>query len=175
MGLAAPRVGWGYPRQRCQAWGLGAWRRCRQTLSASSLCRDGAGSTVGEPHSPRTLILPWKSHRSWGPLLHTRSPKRPVQGWGAVQAPTLTLPGCWAGQARGGTVEPKGRAGVLPITAHAGNLSLCRAGCLLLPRAERGNAGLPWKPAPQPSLGIHGGFDHPCPPTCTCPRSRASR
>lgn len=125
VGLAAPRVGWGYPRQRCQAQGLGAWRRCRQTLSASSLCRDGTGSTVGEPHSPHTLILPRKSHRSWGPLLHTRSPKRPVQGQGAVQAPTLPLPGCWAGQTRGGAVEPKGRAGALPITAHTGNLSLC--------------------------------------------------
>lgn len=173
-GLAAPRVGWGYPQRTCQAWGLGTWRRCRQMLSASSLCRDGAGSTAGTPSSPRT---PWPPRGI--PALPGTPPARPaarVSGarpGGLCWVPPSLSPAVGPGRP-GGAVQPKGRAGALPITAHAGNPSLRRAGRLLLPSAEGGDAGLPWEPAPHP-VPLWGDSDHPCPPTHTCPRSSASQ
>lgn len=118
-------------------------------MSASSLCRDGAGSTTSMLHNSHALILPQESHLSRGPPAH------PAQGQGAVLVPPLPSPTVRPGRP-GSAVQPKGRAGALPITTHAGNLSLCRAGRLLLPSAEGGDARLPWELAPRPLQGDTG-------------------
>lgn len=170
--------GWqhpGYPWRRCQARGSGAWRRCRQALSASSLCRDRAGSTAGMLHSPRTLILRRESRLSRGPLLHARPPKRPVQGQGAVRGPTLTLPGCQARQARRcGSAQGKGWSAPYHHPRWEPILTQSRAPAA--PQRKGGRCGAAVGVGPPPCLSPwgHGGSDRPCPPRRACPRSRAS-
>lgn len=118
----APLVVRGYPRWRCQAWGLepgeDSGRHCLLVLSAEM--------GLAAPPAHFTTHMPSPSLRnpiSSGDPLHICLPQCPAQGQGAVLVPPLPSPTVRLGRP-GSAVQPKGRAGALPITAHAGNLSL---------------------------------------------------
>lgn len=114
----------------------GACRRCLPAPSAAppahSTAREGHPSSPGDPQAPSPAS-------STGPGATQGSHPR-LWGWG-------------------GAAQPKGRAGALPIAAHAGNPSSHRAGRLLPGAAaawSRGDVGMLWgrfgdvPPSPKP-------------------------
>lgn len=119
----APLVVRGYPWWRFQAWGLGVWGRFWEALSASSCRCLLVLAALPSCCATHTLSSSLRNPISSGDPLHTHLPQCTAQGQGAVLVPPLPSPTVRPGRP-GSAVQPKGRAGALPITAHAGNLSL---------------------------------------------------
>lgn len=171
----APLVVRGCPWWICQAWGLGAWGRFWQALSASSLRRDGAGSTASMLHSSHALILPQEFHLFRGPPAH-QSTLAPSARPGGCAGPTLALPDCQAGQARQcGSAQGKGWSTPYHRPRWEPVLMPSRAPAAPQRQGGRREAAVGAGPPPHPSPGQHGGSDCPCPPMSTCPRSEASQ
>lgn len=155
-GLPAPRVGSRHPRWAAGTHGGGAGHGVWEPGKGAGRCclpAPSAGTGLAALPAHSAAQHPPGNPGSPG---DPRMPECPSQGWRAMQGPTLALPSCQARQARGGAVLPKGRAGVLPMAAHAGNPSLHRAGRLLLPSTDAGDTGPLWELTP--TLVLSGGI-----------------
>lgn len=90
--------------------------------------------------------------------------------------PTLALPDCQAGQARQcGSAQGKGWSTPYHRPRWEPVLMTSRAPAAPQRRGGRREAAVGAGPPPQPSPGGHRGSDQTCPPTSTCPRSKASQ
>lgn len=154
--------------------GFGAWGRFWQALSASSLCRDGAGSTASTLHNSHALTLPQESHLFRGPPAHLSTPV-PSARPGGCAGPTLTLPDCQAGQARQcGSAQGKGWSTPYHRPRWEPVLMTSRAPAAPQRRGGRRQAAMGAGPPPIPLQGGTGALTAHS-PMSTCSWSEASQ